>query len=267
MQQDRPDDREGFQFDETTEPAPRKQIRRKSSIFDDPVVRKMAFAAVGILILFLVTVVSALVTGVIQPGGPRTALERDISVTGAAVRAGTTDTSVWARHISALILDGQLGRAENILATAKASLDDSATADIVLSEARLLRAQGQYEEALEVADAARAQIREHHEKQLAEGGVIANAARLAGYHDNYYIALIVKADIYRDMEQWERVLEQYNDFIESNPGAADILTARGNVKFEMGDRTGAEADYREALRFYPDYEEALAGLERIGSSQ
>ncbi len=267
MQQDRPDDREGFHFDETAEPAPRKQIRRKSSIFDDPVVRKMAFVAVGILIIFLVTVVSALITGVIQPGGPRTVLERDISVSGAAVRAGTTDTSVWARHISALILDGQFGRAENILATAKASLDDSATADIVLSEARLLRAQGQYEEALEVAEAARTQLREHHEGRLAQAGPVANAARLEGLHDNYDIAVLVKAEIYRDMEKWDSVLEQYDIFIETNPGAADILTDRGDVKFEMGDRSGAEADYREALRFYPDYEEALVGLERIGSSQ
>lgn len=267
MQQDRPDDREGFQFDETKDPAPSKQIRGKKSIFDDLVVRKMAFAAVGILILFLVTVVSALLTGVLQPGGPRTALEREIVTSGAAIRAGTSDTSVWALHISALIVDGQLGRAEDVLATAQASLDDSATADLVLSEARLARAQGRYEGALEAAERARTQLREHHESLLAQEGPIANAALQEGLHPNYHAAVLVKAEVYRDLEDWEKLLEQYDIYIEANTGAADVLVDRGNLRLEMGDESGAEADFNEALRFYPNFAEALDGLDRIGSPQ
>lgn len=241
--------------------------KRQSSIFDDKVVRIMAFIATGVLILFLVTVVSALLTGVLQQTGPRTLMERELTVTGQAIDAGTTDASVWGQHISALVATGQYARARAVIADARESIDDSKTADITLGEVRLLRAQGEYQQALAAADRAIDQVGKHHDAEIAAGGVVGRAAELRGRHENYYTAKLLKAKIYEDMEDWEGALEYYTQFIEGSPGAADILVDRGNVKLRLGDESGAEADFREALRFDPYYPRAHDGLERIGASQ
>jgi len=243
------------------------RTKRQSSIFDDKVVRIMAFTATGVLILFLVTVVSALLTGVLQQTGPRTLMERELTVTGKAIDAGTTDASVWGQHIAALVATEQYARARAAIADARESVDDSKTADIALGEVRLLRAQGEYQQALTAADKAIEQIDKYYEAQIARGGVVGRAAELQGKHENYYTAKLLKAKIYEDMEDWEGALEYYSQFIEGNPGAADILVDRGNVKLRLGDESGAEADFREALRFDPYYPRAHDGLERIGASQ
>lgn len=243
------------------------RAKPQSSIFDDKVVRIMAFTAVGLLILFLVTVVSALLTGVLQQTGPRTLMERELTVTARAIDAGTTDATVWGQHISALVATNQFARARAVIADARESVNDSETADITLGEVRLLRAQGEYQQALAVADKAIEQISEHHEAQIAGGGPAGYAAELGGRHENYYTAKLLKAKIYEDMEEWESALEYYTQFIEGFPGAADVLVDRGNIKLRMGDESGAEADFREALRFDPYYPKAHEGLERIGASQ
>jgi len=243
------------------------RAKPQSSIFDDKVVRIMAFTATGLLILFLVTVVSALLTGVLQQTGPRTLMERELTVTGQAISAGTTDVSVWGQHISALAATNQFARARAVIADARESVDDSKTADITLGEVRLLRAQGEYQQALAAADRGIEQINKYHEAEIAAGGTVGRAAELRGRHENYYTAKLLKAKIYEDMEDWEKALEYYTQFIEGFPGASDILVDRGNIKLRMGDESGAEADFREALRFDPYYSGAHEGLERIGASQ
>lgn len=246
------------------QPARRAAKRGPSGMFRDPVVRGMSYAAVGIVILFLVTVISALLTGVLAPSGPRTLAEREAAVAGAAVRAGSADTAVWGQYISSLIAQGQYARAKSVIADGRASIEDSATAEFTLAEARLYSAQGQYEQAVEMADVAMAQMKDYHETLLASGGSTARAAKLDGLPDNYYSALLVKAYALRDLGRYEDAVEVFDLYIEDNPTAADILIDRGMARIETGDTTGAEEDFRSALQFLPDSPEALAGLERIG---
>jgi Flp pilus assembly protein TadD len=56
-------------------------------------------------------------------------------------------------------------------------------------------------------------------------------------------------------------------YIAKHASAADILVDRGNAKIGMGDKAGAEKDFREALRYVPYDEEAKAGLKKIGVAQ
>ncbi len=62
-----------------------------------------------------------------------------------------------------------------------------------------------------------------------------------------------------------RAIEQYTTFLYYQPTAANIYVRRGDVKADAGDSAGAEADYREALRFVADDQAALAGLKKIGA--
>lgn len=237
---------------------------QRSGVFRDPVVRVMSYAALGLVIAFLVTVVSALLTGVLAPSGPRTALERETAVSGTAVREGSTDAAVWGRYIAALTATGQYSRARGLIGEARASLDDSATAEFTLAEARLYAAQKQHDRAIEAADAAMKQISEHHEKEIAAGGSRARSAELKGLPENYWSAVLVKAYAYRDLGEWDNAVEQFDIFLDQTPTAADILIDRGLTKIEAGDDTGAEVDLRAAMQFLPDDPDALEGLASIG---
>jgi len=241
--------------------------RSRSGIFRDPLVRRMAYLSIGLVLLFLVTLVSALVTGVIGSQGPRTRAEREVVVAGAAVLQGSKDPAVWGEYISALVASGQYGRAKEVIAEGRASVNDSATAEFTLGEARLLSAQGDQKAAIAAADKAQALMTAAHEARLAAGGSKAREATIEGLPDNFYDATLLKAYAYRKLSQWASTVEQFDAYIEHNPGAADILVDRGGAKVEAGDKAGAEEDFRAALRFVPDDEEALAGLKTIGADK
>lgn len=240
--------------------------KRRPGMMQDPVVRRMAFAAAALVVLFLATIVGVLVSGVTTPSGPRTLAERDAAVSGAAVLQGSTDVSVWGDYIAALIASGQTGRARDVIAQGRESVDDSMTAEFSLAEARLHVAQKDYDAAIEVAETGKKQIQDEHDAAVAGGGEKAQRARIEGLHENYYLLCILEADAYVELGEWASAIEQYDIYIARNAGAADILVDRGNAKIEIKDIEGAEADFRKALSFIPDDAGALAGLEKIGAA-
>lgn len=250
-----------------TESENRTVTRPRSRMMNDPVVRRMAYLAAGLVIVFLLVVVTALLTGVATPSGPRTLAEREVAVAGAAVQAGSTDTAVWGQYIAALIADKQYGRAKDFIAQGRESLDDSKTAEFSLAEARLYSAQKQYKKAIEAAEKTKKQVKDAFDARIAQGGMAKKAAELEGISSNYYDAILVEAGAYRSLEDWANAIAQYDLYIEGNGGASDILVDRANVKIESGDIAGAEKDFNEALRFVPDDPEALAGLKKIGVSK
>jgi tetratricopeptide (TPR) repeat protein len=243
--------------------APHRRAARSSAL-GDPVVMRMVYVALGLLVLFLLTIVGALTSGVINPTAPRTLAEKELTVSRTEVQQGSTDPAVWGRYIASLIGTGQYGRAKRVIADGRASIDDSATADFALAEARLYSAQKQHEKALDAADGAIKQIETARKDALAAGGAVAAAAEREGLPENYYIAVLLKAEAFRALGQTDKAIEQYGIYIAANEGAADILVERGDAKADMGDKAGAESDYREALRFVPDSKTALDGLKKIG---
>lgn len=245
-----------------TPPPPARQ-----SMFADPVVRRLAFAAAVVVMLFLATVIGVLSSGMLAPTGPRTLTEQQLAVTRAAVSQGSENAADWGAYISALIDAGQLSRARSVISEARASVDDSSTAEFALAEARLLSAEGNYEAVIEAGERAMEQIQTAWDEAVAAGGREAQVAQLDGLHDNYYVAALIKADAFESLGDWESAIAQYDIYIARHRGAADILIDRGNAKVEAGDPEGAEADFRGALRFMPDDAEAQEALDRIGASE
>jgi len=245
-----------------TQAAPKKRARARWS--DDPVVRGMMFATLGLVLLFLTAVLGVLVTGVADRGAPATLAEKEIAVGEEAVRKGSTDTAVWMDYISALILNEQYARAEQTIEDGRAVLAKTAAPDLLLAEARLLSAQESYTPAIAKADEAMKQMKAALDKRVAAGGQEEKTATIEGLPDNYYSAVLVKALAFENLKQWDKVVEQYDIYLKEMPTAADILVDRAQAKAELGDTAGAEKDYRGALKFIPDNEEANAGLAEIG---
>ena len=46
-----------------------------------------------------------------------------------------------------------------------------------------------------------------------------------------------------------------------------FLVTRASAKVQLGDKKGAAADYRAALKYIPDYQPALDGLKQIGAAR
>lgn len=239
----------------------------KPRLLDDPVVRVMVYVSVGIVILYLVAALSVLTTRVTQPTGPRTLAERELIVAAAGL-GPQTKGEAWTPYITAMIATGDTARAGIALQQARASVSGTMpVSDLDLAEARLLRAKGDNEKSVLMADKAMKGYVAENEARIAAGGKVATAAKTAGYGENYYNAALVKAHALTEMERWKESVEVFDIYLLHDPAASDIFVDRGNAKASLNDKPGAEKDFREALRFVPDDEQAQAGLKRIGAAQ
>jgi len=227
---------------------------RGSAFLADPVVRVMAYVAIGLVALFLATVVGVLATGVTAPTGPRSSAERELMI--AAAQANGASGNGVAPYVNALVATGNLPAARVALAQARASVSaTSPPSDLDLAEARLHSADKEYDKAVALADKAM------------DGYMAAATAKDVTVGAEYYHSALVKAYALVSLGRWKDAVASFDIYLKANPTASDIFIDRGNAKIELKDKTGAEKDFRMALKFVPYDEEAKAGLKRIGVAQ
>jgi len=241
-------------------------VRRKRSIWDDPVVRRMGLAAVALVILYLLAIVSALYFGLIGNTAPRTIQERDLTRLELIADAPDATLDQMQTFVQALISDGQYVRAKQFIdrTNANKELDQTQGEYMLFCLAELQRAQGDYEAALESYNEVMTRTKAAYDEEFENGGEFQNWALAYGLHDNYFMSALGKSIIYREQQEWASAIEAIDVFLMENPRQAGVLVDRAYIKRQLGDNEGAEADYREALRYIPDYPEALEGLEQIG---
>lgn len=247
-------------------PAPRVRVATQQ----DPLVRVLGLTILIIIALTLVTVVYALLTGVFGTGAPRTMTEQRIVAAQAKVEAGSTDPRDWMGLILALIDDGQFAKAQEWIDKGDATLPDQEySAEMAYMQADLHLAQGDAEEALEVADQALATMKSTTDAMVEDFKVTGrpNKGTAYGLSDIYYEVLLLKAEIFETREEWTEALACYDEYLAENPTAATVFTERGEVKEQLGDTEGAEADFRQTLTYIADDTNALAGLDRIGADR
>jgi hypothetical protein len=240
----------------------------KSGLLADPVVRVMVFVSLGLVILFLATVVSVIATGVVAQKGPRSAAERQLITASAALEAGAKGDA-RADYVNALIGSGDLPAARVAITQARASVAGT-TAPLPaldLSEARLLSVDGQWVNAVNLAESSMAGYKAKSDARVAAGGEAGKAAKAAGYGEGYYNAALVKAHALTQIQRWKDAVGMYDIYLRVFPTASDIFIDRGNAKAALNDKAGAEKDFRSALKFVPYDEEAKAGLKKIGVAQ
>ncbi|MBE0417481.1 MAG: tetratricopeptide repeat protein [Coriobacteriia bacterium] len=236
----------------------------------DPLIPALGVTIVLVIILTLTTVVYALLTGVFGTGAPRTFSEQRVVATAAKIEAGSMDRIDWMAYILALIDDGQYRKAQEWIDRGTAVLaDQHISADMLYMQADLYFAQGDLDRALEITDEALTTIKETYEAEKAASEESNQPSRAVafGISKNYWELLLLKAEILEERSEWEQALECYDEYLAGNETAATVYTLRGNLKEQLGDTAGAEADYRMTLQFIDGDSAALAGLERIGASR
>jgi tetratricopeptide (TPR) repeat protein len=215
-------------------------------------------------------VVSALYLGFIgSERAPMTVTEREVmaweSVTSDPESPVTAEQ--WQSYVLALVADGQLQRAQQVInrVNADATIDQSQGAHMLYGEGVLRSTEGRHEDALAAFTAAMEAAVEAYEEELARGDAEGpNWAMAMGLHPNYYRSALERAVIYREQARWSEGIEMLDIYLEGNPQSAGVLVDRAYLKIQVDDLDGAEADYRQALRYVPDFQEALDGLQQIG---
>jgi len=240
-------------------------VRRKRSMFGDPLVKGMAIGAGVLVMLYLITVVSALLTGVVGSDQPRTRLERDIKIFEQETVAQPKNALVWATFIRALIADKEYRRAQDTIDKAMKVADQSRSQAITTTQAELYFAQGDYDQAIKLIDKTRKQMKDRYEVQKKKKGTPEYLGE--SINDNYWGMLLVKAEALVELGKKKEALKPLDEYIAANVGASDVLIRRGQLRVELGDKKGAEADFREALKFIPDDQQALDGLKQIGATR
>ena len=244
--------------------APTRPPRRAA----DPMIRWLTLAIFAVIIIFLAGIVSALMFGVINPGGPpRTASERDIDYFGSMVQSGQANSQAYAQYVDTLIRAGQLSRAQQALDTAlqTAKKDKSY---LYAEQAQLGLAQKDYQGTTTAADKAMAEALKEL-KAFMDANVAANRKASAGAKlpDSYSTAALAKANAFMQSKDFPNAIKAYDAYIKVQPIDSDVLVQRAYAKVQVGDKTGAAADYRAALKYIPDYQPALDGLKQIGAAK
>lgn len=242
---------------------PRASKARSNSILRDPVVRMLAFVAAGLVVLYLITIVSALVLGVLGSPEPRTRAERDEQHYERLAMMTPEDPAVWKQYINSLIATKQYLKAQDVIDRASEVIDQSTTQDISTGQAQLYLLTGRHNEAIELCGEIKANLKKSYEAALKTPD--SPEQKGEDINDNYWTCLLIEAESYAAIGDLDSAITVLDEYLEFRPTAADILVWRGDLRAEVGDIAGAEADYRAAQQFVADDPDAAAGLERIGA--
>lgn len=243
----------------------------KRSMFDDRTVRTMGFLAIGLVIFYLLVVLSALSLGMLNTGLPQTAAERDLGLARVKVQSGSTVERDWAVYAQALADSKQYGRAQGIIDQAKkARLVDPRAQHLVLAQTRLYLAQEQWTKAISAADAGMRLLQKQFDAdsaKLKESGTASTMTAL-GLGENYFALLSIKASALEELGKDDELLKTLDKYITAKPRAADMLEWRGDVRARLGDKQKAVADYKEARQYLGEDNAAIdEKLEKLGDSK
>lgn len=234
----------------------------------DPVVRWLVLAIAGVVILWAVTMLSAMFFGLLTPpSSPRTSAERDLMALSATVQSGKANTKTYAQYVATLIGAGQLAKAQQALDESfKTAKTDKSY--LYAQQARLALAMRDYQGAVTAADKAMTEAQNELKAFMADN--VKNKRRAdagAVIPDSYNTAALAKAEALLASKDYPNAIKAFDAYLKVSPTDSDILVQRAQAKIAVGDKTGAAADFRAALKYIPDYQPALDGLKQIGATQ
>lgn len=254
-----------------TSPKKPRVASAPTGIFADPVVRGLAWVGAIVLVIFLVTVASALFFGVLNPPAPRTATERDLAIAEQRIESAETTLTAedWYRYTTALVASEQYTKAERMIKEAlDGGYEDPQKQYLGLAQVRLDIAREDWDAALEHADAAMEALETQLEKDSEVFKTTQKASLLVaeGLGENYDILRLNRAEALENLGRPDEAIVMLDEYLIENERAADILVWRGDLKVETGDTAGAIEDYQAASTYLPGDEELAEKLKDLGAT-
>ena len=238
--------------------------RSHSSFMTDGYIRALFFFGALAIIGALLTMVFALVSGVIDLDSttPRTFSDYNEAQALARIRVAQSAEGYGQLALSQ-IANGKLVEAEVTIQEGRMQTfeDEERNQYLTFAEASLAEAKGDIELAIQKYEETMSLLLDAYTTML-ESSASPNWAIATGLHPNYYDSAYTLALLYGDKGDFQKKLELLDVVLEGRPTAGDVLVDRGNAKLELEDTSGAIEDFNAALRFLPDDEFALDGLRR-----
>jgi tetratricopeptide (TPR) repeat protein len=261
------DDGNGIQ--QSSESPESMPIKKKQSALSDSYVQVVFGLGALVIIGALLTIIFALVNGVIDIGSgiPRTM--NDFTEIRAIAGIGVEQNAEgFGKLALSQISNGKYTEAENTIREGRARdfEDEERNQYLEFATAYLAHTRGNTQEAIEGYERTMELLLSAYNTAL-ESSMSPNWAKAYGLHPNYYESAYMLSLLFFEEGNYEKQLEMLNIVIEGRPTNADAFVDRGNVKLELGDKEGAIEDFNEALRFIPDDEMALEGLKRAEGNE
>lgn len=231
----------------------------------DPVAHALILAILGVIVVALLGLGYVLVTGVIDPSTPRTALEAQLAAVREATIAQPSSGEVWADYITALVAVEDYGEAKRVLDQSMEVLQGDDLLLVEISGVEMLLAQEKYDDAFELAETTVALEKEERERAVRE------AAEQGIKADPKLFAPEIATDTYLNharaaagLGKWEIVVASLTTALEYTPRAADLLYLRGDAYLHLDRTDDAVADFKATLQYDPEFEAARSALEKVG---
>lgn len=241
--------------EDTTPPAPRSTPL-------EPISGWMLRVALSLIVVLLVTTGTLVFFLLSLQKAPRTVAERDLSVAESAVREQPGDTASWTKLVYAY---AQLKRVDEALAAADKGRRLTKADALLLAKADVLRSAGRFKEAVGVYDRAGTAIEEAQAETIAarkKTGIFIPLKDVTMVRVYYGRAISLHA-----LGKVKPAITDLERAVALAPEQAYLFVTLGDYYAEIGGAAKAEAAYRNALRYVPDYAEALAGLKRLNGGK
>jgi tetratricopeptide (TPR) repeat protein len=230
----------------------------------DPVNRALLIAVLALIAATVGLLAWILIAGLFRPQAPRTAAERDVYASEAALKAKPKDAKAWASYVTALVDARRYSDANAAVSRGVAAV--GAQPAFMIAEARMSLAGGDWQTAVSLSkDAASLalKLRKKRVDELVAKGVTTNPK--AFYAEEIIAAEILAAEVLAENGRLTDAVAAYGRALVESPVMADVLVARGDLYLRLKRYDEARADYRKALQYGPDYAPALEALKRIDS--
>ena len=247
---------------------PKTASKKPKSGAADPYIRNLLVIASLVIVGALLTMIFAALSGVINFDQTRVATIDEFGVARAIAYAEDEQTAGATSQLAlSLIENNQFVEAERVITEAleREWPDTERNQGIRFAYAVFAHRQGEVDTAIERYIYVMENLRADFER-VYNSDVDPNWARAFGLHPNYFESAIALSFLYRYKGDHAKEVEMLDIALYGMPTAADLLVFRGDAKLELGDNEGAIADFNEALRFIPDDEYALRGLELAGGN-
>lgn len=223
----------------------------------DPVVGALLRVALALIVIVLVTAALMLVTVRGRNNAPRSIAERDIATWETATNEDPSNSNSWAR-LSIAYTDAK--RYDDAINAARRGRAITGEDILWLVEADALRSSGQYEKAIQAYTQAEKAI-------TADQKVVRGQLKKKDIYVTFPTDAVGLARYGRALSEYElgdlrAASRDMSMAVDVAPDQAYMSVKLGDYRMAAGDKAGAVAAYEAALKFVPDYKEALDGLKK-----
>lgn len=234
----------------------------------DPIVKWLGYVIVALIVVGLSGVLYVLLAGGVLDRSAGTFPEAQLNAAKFAVEANSGDGDAWSDYITVLSDLKRYSDAERQLENGRKVLKGANLLKIELAAVDMYGAKGEYKRSLTLAKKCVDDYKKLETEQIkaeAAKGITVRPENVAP--DIATRTYLTAARAAGRLEKWEEVVSYFTSALIYDPLGSDTLTRRGNAYLELGEKEKAIADFKEALKYIPDYAPAKAGLKKAGEGK